>query len=196
MTLGCAYAGLYTPLPAQGQTPGRGRGRWGPKPTHNQHAPSHECIRHSARPGRAWECILLHPRTSPCMAGWCGLGGVCCSGTSHGFRAPLLQVVATFVVGVPSWTRPETRDRAVGSLRRVTSPSLPRSGYWVPVVDVPASPVPLTMRTGPDTLSIRTCPDSVIELAGVPMLYDSASNQRLPCLYICPGTRLAASTLS
>ena len=28
--------------------------------------------------------------------------------------------------------------------------------------------------------------DSVMQQAEVPMLYDSASNQRLPCLYICP----------
>ena len=50
------------------------------------------------------------------------------------------------------------------------------------------------MRTGPDTLSIRTCPDSVIELAGVPMLYDSASNPRLPCLYICPVANVLGRT--
>ncbi len=29
-------------------------------------------------------------------------------------------------------------------------------------------------------------PDSIMQRAGVPMLYDSASNPRLPCLYICP----------
>ncbi len=29
-------------------------------------------------------------------------------------------------------------------------------------------------------------PDSIMQRAGVPMLYDSASNQSLPCLYICP----------
>jgi hypothetical protein len=29
-------------------------------------------------------------------------------------------------------------------------------------------------------------PDSILQRAGVPMLYDSASNPRLPCLYICP----------
>ncbi len=29
-------------------------------------------------------------------------------------------------------------------------------------------------------------PDSVMQQAGVPILYDSASNQRLPCLYIFP----------
>ena len=28
--------------------------------------------------------------------------------------------------------------------------------------------------------------DSIMQRAGVPMLYDSASNPRLPCLYICP----------
>jgi hypothetical protein len=28
--------------------------------------------------------------------------------------------------------------------------------------------------------------DSIMQQFGVPMLYDSASNQRLPCLYICP----------
>jgi hypothetical protein len=28
--------------------------------------------------------------------------------------------------------------------------------------------------------------DSIMQQAGVPMLYDSASNLRLPCLYICP----------
>ncbi len=28
--------------------------------------------------------------------------------------------------------------------------------------------------------------DSIMQQAGVPMLYDSASNQHLPCLYICP----------
>ncbi len=29
-------------------------------------------------------------------------------------------------------------------------------------------------------------PDSIMQRAGVPILYDSASNPRLPCLYICP----------
>jgi hypothetical protein len=29
-------------------------------------------------------------------------------------------------------------------------------------------------------------PDSIMQRAGVPMLYDSASNPCLPCLYICP----------
>ena len=33
---------------------------------------------------------------------------------------------------------------------------------------------------------IELTPDSIMQRAGVPMLYDSASNQRLPCLYICP----------
>jgi hypothetical protein len=33
---------------------------------------------------------------------------------------------------------------------------------------------------------IDLTPDSIMQQAGVPMLYDSASNQRLPCLYICP----------
>ncbi len=28
--------------------------------------------------------------------------------------------------------------------------------------------------------------DSIMQRAGVPMLYDSASNPRLPCLYFCP----------
>ena len=33
---------------------------------------------------------------------------------------------------------------------------------------------------------IGLTPDSIMQQAGVPMLYDSASNQHLPCLYICP----------
>ena len=33
---------------------------------------------------------------------------------------------------------------------------------------------------------IKLTPDSIMQQAGVPMLYDSASNLRLPCLYICP----------
>ena len=33
---------------------------------------------------------------------------------------------------------------------------------------------------------IKLTPDSIMQRAGVPMLYDSASNPRLPCLYICP----------
>ena len=32
---------------------------------------------------------------------------------------------------------------------------------------------------------IDLTPDSIMQQAGVPMLYDSASNPRLPCLYIC-----------
>ena len=33
---------------------------------------------------------------------------------------------------------------------------------------------------------IALTPDSIMQQTGVPMLYDSASNPRLPCLYICP----------
>ena len=33
---------------------------------------------------------------------------------------------------------------------------------------------------------INLNPDSIMQQAGVPMLYDSASSPRLPCLYICP----------
>ncbi len=33
---------------------------------------------------------------------------------------------------------------------------------------------------------IALTPDSIMQQAGVPMLYDFASNPRLPCLYICP----------
>ncbi len=33
---------------------------------------------------------------------------------------------------------------------------------------------------------IEQTPDSIMQKTGVPMLYDSASNPRLPCLYICP----------
>jgi hypothetical protein len=33
---------------------------------------------------------------------------------------------------------------------------------------------------------IDLTPDSIMQRAGVPLLYDSASNSRLPCLYICP----------
>ena len=33
---------------------------------------------------------------------------------------------------------------------------------------------------------VELTPDSIMQRAGVPMLYDSASNPRLPCLYICP----------
>ncbi len=37
---------------------------------------------------------------------------------------------------------------------------------------------------------INLTPGSVKQRAGMPMLYDSASNQRLPCLYICPVTNV------
>ena len=37
---------------------------------------------------------------------------------------------------------------------------------------------------------INLTPGIVMQRAGVPMLYDSASNQRLPCLYICPVTNV------
>ena len=37
---------------------------------------------------------------------------------------------------------------------------------------------------------IKLTPDSVMQRARVPMLYDSASNPRLPCLYICPVANL------
>ena len=33
---------------------------------------------------------------------------------------------------------------------------------------------------------IELAPDSIMQQAGVPMLYASASNPHLPCLYICP----------
>jgi hypothetical protein len=33
---------------------------------------------------------------------------------------------------------------------------------------------------------IELTPESIMQRAGVPMLYDSTSNPRLPCLYICP----------
>ena len=33
---------------------------------------------------------------------------------------------------------------------------------------------------------INLTPNSIMQQAGVPMLYDTASNPRLPCLYICP----------
>jgi hypothetical protein len=33
---------------------------------------------------------------------------------------------------------------------------------------------------------INLTPGSIMQQAGVPMLYDTASNQCLPCLYICP----------
>ena len=37
---------------------------------------------------------------------------------------------------------------------------------------------------------IELTQDSIMQQAGVPMLYDSANNPRLPCLYICPVTNL------
>jgi hypothetical protein len=37
---------------------------------------------------------------------------------------------------------------------------------------------------------IKLNPGSVMQRAGVPMLYDSASNPLLPCLYICPVTNV------
>ncbi len=39
-------------------------------------------------------------------------------------------------------------------------------------------------------LPIKLAPGSFMQRAGVPMLYDSASNPRLPCLYICPVTNV------
>ena len=42
---------------------------------------------------------------------------------------------------------------------------------------------------------IKLTPGSVMQRAGVPMLYDSASNPRLPCLYICPVTNAPDSML-
>ena len=33
---------------------------------------------------------------------------------------------------------------------------------------------------------INLTPNNIMQQAGVPMLYDTTSNQRLPCLYICP----------
>jgi hypothetical protein len=49
----------------------------------------------------------------------------------------------------------------------------------------------LLTRRGPSCTSARLSPSiSIMQLAKVPMLYDSSSNQRLarrlPCLYICP----------
>jgi hypothetical protein len=41
---------------------------------------------------------------------------------------------------------------------------------------------------------IKLTPGSVMQRAGVPMLYDSASNPRLPCLYICPVTNVQGQT--
>ena len=40
---------------------------------------------------------------------------------------------------------------------------------------------------------IELTPDSIMQRAGVPMLYDSASNPRLPCLYICPVAKRAGA---
>ncbi len=37
---------------------------------------------------------------------------------------------------------------------------------------------------------INLTPGSVMQRAGVPMLYDSASNPLLPCIYICPVTNV------
>ncbi len=37
---------------------------------------------------------------------------------------------------------------------------------------------------------IKLTPGSVMQRAGVPMLYDSASNPQLPCLHICPVTNV------
>ncbi len=37
-----------------------------------------------------------------------------------------------------------------------------------------------------DSEPIDLTPDSILQRANVLMLYDSASNQRLPCHYICP----------
>ena len=37
---------------------------------------------------------------------------------------------------------------------------------------------------------IELTPDSIMQRAGVPMLYDSASNPRLPCLYLCPAANV------
>ncbi len=37
---------------------------------------------------------------------------------------------------------------------------------------------------------ISLTPNSVIQQVGVPMLYDTASNPRLPCLYICPAANV------
>ncbi len=36
--------------------------------------------------------------------------------------------------------------------------------------------------------------DSIMQQAGVPTLYDLASNQHLPCLYICPVANVLGST--
>ncbi len=33
---------------------------------------------------------------------------------------------------------------------------------------------------------INLTPNSIMQQAGMPVLYDTASNPQLPCLYICP----------
>jgi hypothetical protein len=40
--------------------------------------------------------------------------------------------------------------------------------------------------------TINLTPDSIMQLAGAPMLYDLDSNHCLPCLYICPRERAGA----
>ena len=42
---------------------------------------------------------------------------------------------------------------------------------------------------------IELTPDSIMQRVGVPMLYDSASNQRLPCLYICQVAKVLGRAL-
>ncbi len=42
---------------------------------------------------------------------------------------------------------------------------------------------------------IYLTPDSIMQQARVPMLYDSARNQRLPCLYICPMAKVLGRQL-
>ena len=37
---------------------------------------------------------------------------------------------------------------------------------------------------------INLTPDSVMQQAGVPMLYDTTSTPRLPCVYICPAANV------
>jgi hypothetical protein len=46
--------------------------------------------------------------------------------------------------------------------------------------------IPKLMISYAEVTNLTLC--SVMQRAGMPMLYDSASNQRLPCLYICSGT--------
>jgi hypothetical protein len=41
---------------------------------------------------------------------------------------------------------------------------------------------------------ITLTPDSIMQQAGVPTLYDSASNLSLPCLYICPVANVLGRT--